>query len=147
MPVMGGFEATEKIRQWEKKSNPIDSLTFRTPIIALTAHAMLGDREKSLAKGMDDYVSKPLKPKLLMQTINKCIHNINQLKELSRNSRGSDFAKKMTRNTPGSTTRQGVMRECRGHDWGHSPSRSVEGGVQVVDQYREGLPQRVDHYN
>ena len=70
---------------------------------------MLGDREKSLAKGMDDYVSKPLKPKLLMQTINKCIHNINQLKELSRNSRGSDFAKKMTRNTPGSTTRQ-VMR-------------------------------------
>ena len=81
MPVMGGFEATEKIRQWEKKSNPIDSLSFRTPIIALTAHAMLGDREKSLAKGMDDYVSKPLKPKLLMQTINKCIHNINQLKD------------------------------------------------------------------
>ncbi|KAK6205271.1 uncharacterized protein RJT21DRAFT_124434 [Scheffersomyces amazonensis] len=98
MPVMGGFEATEKIRQWEKKSNPIDSLTFRTPIIALTAHAMLGDREKSLAKGMDDYVSKPLKPKLLMQTINKCIHNINQLKELSKqnnNNRTSDFAKNL----------------------------------------------------
>lgn len=124
MPVMGGFEATEKIRQWEKKSNPIDSLTFRTPIIALTAHAMLGDREKSLAKGMDDYVSKPLKPKLLMQTINKCIHNINQLKELSRNSRGSDFAKKMTRNTPGSTTRQGSDEgSVEDHDWGHSPSR------------------------
>lgn len=98
MPVMGGFEATEKIRQWEKKSNPIDSLSFRTPIIALTAHAMLGDREKSLAKGMDDYVSKPLKPKLLMQTINKCIHNINQLKELSKqnnNNRTSDFAKNL----------------------------------------------------
>lgn len=124
MPVMGGFEATEKIRQWEKKSNPIDSLTFRTPIIALTAHAMLGDREKSLAKGMDDYVSKPLKPKLLMQTINKCIHNINQLKELSRNSRGSDFAKKMTRNTPGSTTRQ----------------RSDEGSVEdmIGDTPRQG---------
>lgn len=98
MPVMGGFEATEKIRQWEKKSNPIDSLSFRTPIIALTAHAMLGDREKSLAKGMDDYVSKPLKPKLLMQTINKCIHNINQLKELSKqnnNNRTSDLAKNL----------------------------------------------------
>ncbi|CCE81986.1 Piso0_002675 [Millerozyma farinosa CBS 7064] len=96
MPVMGGFEATEKIRQWEKKSNPIDSLSFRTPIIALTAHAMLGDREKSLAKGMDDYVSKPLKPKLLMQTISKCIHNISQLKEISKqnnHNRTSDFAK------------------------------------------------------
>lgn len=129
MPVMGGFEATEKIRQWEKKSNPIDSLTFRTPIIALTAHAMLGDREKSLAKGMDDYVSKPLKPKLLMQTINKCIHNINQLKELSRNSRGSDFAKKMTRNTPGSTTRQGSDEGSVEDMIGDTPrQRSVEGG-------------------
>ena len=129
MPVMGGFEATEKIRQWEKKSNPIDSLTFRTPIIALTAHAMLGDREKSLAKGMDDYVSKPLKPKLLMQTINKCIHNINQLKELSRNSRGSDFAKKMTRNTPGSTTRQGSDEGSVEDMIGDTPRQgSVEGG-------------------
>lgn len=98
MPVMGGFEATEKIRQWEKRSNPIESLSIRTPIIALTAHAMLGDREKSLSKGMDDYVSKPLKPKLLMQTIVKCIHNIKQLKELSKqnnNNRTSDFAKNL----------------------------------------------------
>lgn len=102
MPVMGGFEATEKIRQWEKKSNPIDSLSFRTPIIALTAHAMLGDREKSLAKGMDDYVSKPLKPRLLMQTISKCIHNIKQLKELSKqnnSNRTSDFAKNLKKSS------------------------------------------------
>lgn len=103
MPVMGGFEATEKIRQWEKKSNPIDSLSFRTPIIALTAHAMLGDREKSLAKGMDDYVSKPLKPKLLMQTISKCIHNIRQLKELSKqNNRTSDLAKNLKKGSKNS---------------------------------------------
>lgn len=101
MPVMGGFEATEKIRQWEKKTNPIDSLAFRTPIIALTAHAMLGDREKSLAKGMDDYVSKPLKPKLLIQTIAKCIHNIKQLKELSKQNntkRSSEFTKNLKKN-------------------------------------------------
>ena len=92
---------------------------------------------------MDDYVSKPLKPKLLMQTINKCIHNINQLKELSRNSRGSDFAKKMTRNTPGSTTRQGSDEGSVEDMIGDTPRQgTVEGGVQVVDQYREGLPQR-----
>lgn len=114
MPVMGGFEATEKIRQWEKKSNPIDSLSFRTPIIALTAHAMLGDREKSLAKGMDDYVSKPLKPKLLMQTIGKCIHNIKQLKELSKqnnSNRISDFAKNL---------KKGSMKNSE-----HSPIRLI----------------------
>lgn len=45
---------------------------------------------------MDDYISKPLKPKLLIQTITKCIHNIKQLKELSKNNnRTSNFAKNL----------------------------------------------------
>ena len=66
MPVMGGFEATSKIRAWEKANS-----LPHTPIVALTAHAMLGDREKCLQSGMDDYVSKPLNPNLLMQTILK----------------------------------------------------------------------------
>ncbi|KAJ5609279.1 CheY-like superfamily [Penicillium herquei] len=66
MPVMGGFEATATIRQYEKtQSLP------RTPIVALTAHAMLGDREKCLESGMDDYVSKPLQPSQMMETILK----------------------------------------------------------------------------
>ena len=98
MPVMGGFEATEKIREWEKRPNPIDSLSVRTPIIALTAYAMLGDREKSLCKGMDDYVLKPLKPKVLMETIGKCIHNIKQLKELAKqtnSNRSAEFARNL----------------------------------------------------
>lgn len=67
MPVMGGFEATNKIRTYEK----LNSLP-RTPIIALTAHAMMGDRDKCLSAGMDDYLSKPLNGNIMMQTILKC---------------------------------------------------------------------------
>lgn len=67
MPVMGGFEATGNIRQYEK----INGLP-RTPIVALTAHAMLGDRDKCIEAGMDDYLSKPLDSNRMMQTILKC---------------------------------------------------------------------------
>ena len=55
MPVMGGEEATQKIRDLEKE------LSIHTPIIALTANAMMGDRERFLEAGMDDYISKPVK--------------------------------------------------------------------------------------
>lgn len=55
MPLMDGFEATRAIRAAEKRGG-LD----RTPIIALTGHAMKKDRDECLAKGMDEYMSKPL---------------------------------------------------------------------------------------
>ncbi|MFO7848390.1 MAG: response regulator, partial [Spirochaetia bacterium] len=65
MPVMDGFEATRRIREAEEGNIPSN-----IPIIAMTAHAMKGDRERCLAAGMDDYLSKPLRPKDLIETLN-----------------------------------------------------------------------------
>ena len=67
MPIMGGFEATNQIRIWEREQG-----LNRTPIIALTAHAMMGDREKCIQAQMDEYLTKPLKTSDMMQTILKC---------------------------------------------------------------------------
>jgi signal transduction histidine kinase/DNA-binding response OmpR family regulator len=60
MPEMDGFEATRAIRQWEGATRIGESPTGRLPIVALTANAMQGDRERCLAAGMDDYITKPL---------------------------------------------------------------------------------------
>ncbi|MDA3953639.1 MAG: response regulator [Bacteroidales bacterium] len=60
MPIMNGIVTTKKIRSIEKSTNT------RTPIIAITANALLGDKEECLAAGMDDYISKPFQIETLI---------------------------------------------------------------------------------
>jgi len=63
MPDMDGLEATREIRKWEGERK------LHTPIIALTAHAMKGDRERCLAAGMEDFINKPLDAAKLIEVV------------------------------------------------------------------------------
>jgi len=78
MPEMDGLEATRQIREWEshnpqpatRNSQPV---TRHSPIVAMTANAMKGDREKCLKAGMDDYVSKPIKREVVFEVLERQI--------------------------------------------------------------------------
>jgi CheY-like chemotaxis protein len=65
MPEMDGFEATQVIRERQEATGE------HTPIVAMTAHAMKGDRDKCLAAGMDDYISKPIRDADLFSVIDR----------------------------------------------------------------------------
>jgi two-component system, sensor histidine kinase and response regulator len=63
MPIMDGLEAASEIREYER------SIGQHTPMVALTARAMKGDRESCLAVGMESYLSKPVQPRELLEVI------------------------------------------------------------------------------
>jgi two-component system, sensor histidine kinase and response regulator len=65
MPEMDGLEATQRIRVSDRPT------VARIPIIALTANAMQGDQERCLSAGMDDYLSKPVKPADLVAALDR----------------------------------------------------------------------------
>ncbi len=67
LPVMDGIKAAMKIRELEASTNK------HTPIIAITANAMIGDKERCLSAGMDEYISKPFQPNKLIGLIKKMI--------------------------------------------------------------------------
>ncbi len=88
MPLLDGYAATRKIREWELKAQSsklkaadssevsasnLQPPTSNLPIIAMTAHAMAGDEEKSLAAGMNGHVTKPIDPDQLFSTLQKWI--------------------------------------------------------------------------
>lgn len=69
MPEMDGYEATRRIRSLESKAGATQGSGI--PIVALTAHAMTGDRESCIAAGMNDYIAKPIAPAELLTVLHK----------------------------------------------------------------------------
>lgn len=69
MPIMNGYVTTKKIREIES------SINTHTPIIAITANALLGDREECISFGMDDYISKPFQIEVLVQKMKVLLRN------------------------------------------------------------------------
>jgi CheY-like chemotaxis protein len=68
MPRIDGYQATAEIRQREGEQR-------HTPIVAMTAHAMKGDRERCLTAGMDDYLPKPLDESAVEEVLTRILHS------------------------------------------------------------------------
>jgi len=96
MPEMDGMEATAEIRKLEtrnlklKNHNSTTELLNHVPIIAMTAHALKGDRERCIEAGMDDYVSKPIQPDKLLEAIKRHISASTPGKPKATDSTASD---------------------------------------------------------
>lgn len=89
MPNMDGLEVTRKIRRNSRLKN--------LPIIAMTAHAMAGDREKSLAAGMNDHINKPIDPLVLYEALKQWIPEKNNAKpKVEQQRMGLDSLKEKT---------------------------------------------------
>ncbi len=73
MPVLDGFAATRRIRTLEREKGVL--VPRQLPVVALTANATKGDREKCLASGMNDYIAKPFRPKSLFAVLNQYIRS------------------------------------------------------------------------
>jgi CheY-like chemotaxis protein len=84
MPVMDGYAATRRIRKWEGGRRNSNSEIKSIPIIAMTAHAMAGDEEKSFEAGMNGHVTKPIDPDQLFATLGQWIRPDKKRTQLQR---------------------------------------------------------------
>ena len=137
MPILDGYEATKRIREWEQENRgqrtedrieppSLQPPTSNLPIIAMTAHAMTGDREKSLEAGMNDHVTKPIDPQQLFTTLQQWIRPAkdrdessnaqNDILAASRDDRTARITEPVPGNTAGSTAGDKFPQTMPGFD-------------------------------
>jgi two-component system, sensor histidine kinase and response regulator len=127
MPEMDGYEATREIRRREGDGPHI-------PIIAMTAHSMKGDRERCLAAGMDDYVSKPLRAEVLDAVLARWVQS-------PSGEEPSDAAHASNGYGPEAPLDLEALEQLRSELAGLGPDKSVD---PVIRQFLETMPGRVD---
>lgn len=122
MPDMDGYEATAEIRRIEGNDR-------HTPIIAMTAYALHGDREKALAAGMDDYIAKPIRPEELDRVLARWVFGSLPAHE------EVDQSMETSAQEPSSSLDQRVLADLR--------MIQQEGGAEIVDRLIESFRDEV----
>jgi DNA-binding response OmpR family regulator len=147
MPYMGGIEATEKIR---------NELQIVTPIIALTAKALSGDEKRYQEAGMNDFLSKPFEPEILIQKIqkvlelsdsqpilpnetpkkeNKVTYSLDKIKEVA--SGNDEFIEKMitifVKNTPNLVQNMHVGLQMGDYDQIYSMAHQLKPSIDLME--------------
>jgi CheY-like chemotaxis protein len=125
MPELDGLEATEEIRQLE-----VDTNAGRIPILAMTAHAMSGDRERCLVAGMDDYLTKPIRARLLFERLEYWSQRL--LGVPSDEAKLSDENPKVTVPTAAESTKKLTEKKSTGVVNWEAASRSVNGDPNLL---------------
>jgi CheY-like chemotaxis protein/HPt (histidine-containing phosphotransfer) domain-containing protein len=140
MPEMDGFEVVDAIRRRQREAGS-SSPSHRAPIIALTAHATEGDRDRCLAAGMDDYLSKPIRPKQLREAllratasgvgaamIDQALHDTVPLQEIvSREVKPAPAAQ------PSTATEPEIPTDAPPVDWAEA-LRAVDGDQRLLGE-------------
>ncbi len=92
MPELDGLEATRRIRQRQQEASPPEHFQRQIAIIAMTANAMQGDREKCVAAGMDDYLPKPVRPEALQAMLEQHAIRLRQNAPAPSETKGNSSA-------------------------------------------------------
>jgi CheY-like chemotaxis protein len=131
MPVMDGYEATRRIRS-------LDGAAARVPVVAMTASAMSGEREKCIASGMDDYLIKPISRAALLETLIRWLPGEGLNEE--RLSFPDDVKNRLAENVPD------------GEVWNRDALLDLFGGDEkmsgvVVAEFLESMPGKIEELN
>ena len=108
MPVMDGFVATKLIRKFEEDNN--NDTKTPIPIIAMTAHAMAGEKQRCLSAGMNDYTTKPIDPDILIQTLCRWIPHLKEQAVNLFQSSENAHKTKIKSTYPGLNVAAGLLR-------------------------------------